>query len=986
MGDSINQAFNPSNSNSFFKDPQRMEKLETARGDLEKAKAGNHEELEKLKAEQGREKNKELGPAIQQAEATKAKLEQAESNLQQTEQKVKEMEQSAPGEHKRAAQEGTQLRKELQGMKGPDGSSLALQTDQSYNQVQHGTQELSRLEAQRNRPGQSESMKNLYDKRIAETRQKMEKAQQQLDKLKNDPKFGDKIQRYTQLRDQFTSTKPENVKKSAESQLGQARGQLNQARQANQQADQALKAGEQKFAEGRGAEQAQELKQAQNELVQNLENQVNDLSTIKREDLSEGITKSSAFGGQYGDFEAKMDGDQLKINNNGRDVTVNKNDDGFDLSSAGGRHSRDSQMVQDADGTWREAKTNTKEWSNEQARLKNEDPYKTSSTERFEDGSSVSKTHSEYDAEHVGHVIDDTVSSTSANGRRETNRRTQYEDATRETQSVVNPDKTSSYSERYATNDGSHWQEKTRVDNGKDGKFESERTYHENQYNEKGVHGIGWFPGRSPEELRGALGKDHRYGVITESTRTTGPDGRTEYGGNKTHRWSSKDGDRFLDFQKGQNGMPDTYTYNKPGMSQTFYRGTNDTSITTQSTDKDGFKVTKTREDMREMAQAVNEATDGKTKLDVGGETTLREKEDATVKDLEKLIGDSSGLRRMQESDAYKEFLEHMGNDKFNLASRESMTSKDPGKQDDGELYNAALNPHQNTQQVMAVAPDGSRLVMNYDSKTGNRVAQFVKPGEGGGEGQDYNALSMMNNRGNRLEFNTDGDAHRITANGVRTALKDADLAGATGIKAPRYGVEAAKKLRSLTAAGKSDPGEFLKGLQKIDGKYGDTFARGFDGVASLLSSANAYADASQGNWGKAARSYASALNDLGGVATGAATGTSSATGKFGQMMGVRQANNLTKIGSLGRFLGVAGAVANAGFGAYDLYNGDYLRGGLGMAAAGGSALGMLWGGAGWTGPVGWGIAAAASAGILAVDYIDSTSIADPAPGLLRAS
>ena len=982
MRNSIGEAFNP-NSTSFFKDPQRMEKLQAAREGLEQAKTGNHEKLEKLKSQQRLEKNKELGPAIQQAEATKAKLEQAESNLQQTEAKVKEMQQSAPGKHKSVAREGSALHKELKGMEGPGGRNLASQTDAAYNGVEKGTQELERLQSQRDRKNQTPTMQKFYDKKIAETQQKVEKAQQQLDKLKNNSEYGDKIQRYTQLRDDYTATKPDNVRASADSQMSQARNQLSEARQANQTAQQGLQDAEQKFAEGRGAEQAQELKQAQNELTQNLEKQVNDLSTIQREDLSDGITQSRAFGRRSGgDFQARMDGDQLKINNDGRDVTVNRSDDGFNISSAGDRSTTDSRMVRDGDGSWREARTDGSTWKSEQDRLNGAKPYSTSSTERFEDGSSVSKSHREYTDQHLGPVVQDSVSSTSANGVKESSSHTDYRDATVDTHNVRNPDGTGSHSRTYANKDGSYWKDESTVDRGKEGKVETERTYHEKS-RQKGVHGIGWFPGRSPEELRGALGDNPRYGEITEQTKTTGPDGKTEYGGNKTHRWSSQNGENFLDFNKGQHGMPDTYTFNRPGMSQTFYRGTNDTSITTQGTDADGFNVTKTREDMRETAAAVKEATDGRVDLDVGGETTIREKEDATVKDLEKLLDGSYGLDRMQQSDAYKEFLQHMDGGNFDLASRQSMTSKDPGKQDEGELYDAAKERHRNAEQIMAVAPDGSRLVMNYDSDTGNRVAQFVRPEDGG---QDYSALSMMSQRGNRLEFNSDGEASHITANGVRSALKDADLAGASSLKAPRYGVEAGQKIRSLTAAGKSDPGDFLKGLQKLDGKYGDTFARGFDGVASLLSSANAYADASQGNWGKAARSYASALNDMGGVATGAATGTKSATGRFGQLMKVKNANNLTKIGNLGRFLGVAGAVANAGFAINDFANGDHWRGGLGMAAAGGSALGMLWGGAGWTGPVGWGIAAAASAGILAVDYIDANSIAEPHPALLRAS
>ena len=43
----------------------------------------------------------------------------------------------------------------------------------------------------------------------------------------------------------------------------------------------------------------------------------------------------------------------------------------------------------------------------------------------------------------------------------------------------------------------------------------------------------------------------------------------------------------------------------------------------------------------------------------------------------------------------------------------------------------------------------------------------------------------------------------------------------------------------------------------------------------------------------------------------------------------------------------------------------------------GGAAL-AIWGGASWAGPVGWGLAAVATAGIYTIDYVDANAIAEP--------
>ena len=967
----------------LFKDEQRLEKLSKTREDLQKAKDGTHEKLEDIRSRQDSEKSEALAEEKKEATRTQKELEEAEANLEATESEIKKRTEEAPQQREEALQTGQKLASELRDIESPTGG-VNLHNDVLSTQrtLEEGPRRLENLKRSRDATRNSE-MRGRLDQAISKHEKQLSEAKKRSAEMQSNPEYGDKVKSFLDAKKAYQDADPAKIRETNASERSAAQSRASSARQEYDRAQAELGQAEKTYDQTHDSANQKELQEAKDQLTSDLGAKLEDLSTIKRDDLAEGITKSSAFGGSWGDFQAELTEDGMKIQNNGRDVSVSpKENGGYDVSSqktedSGRVQSVDSEMVQDKDGSWREARTQTKNWKSERDQQLKRTPSSESTTQRFEDGSSVSKSRSRTEGDNPRTTTSQTVKS--ADGRTVSDSSTQYDDGwSYKTHNESNKnDKTSSSVTTSENADGSYSNTKSRQVDENGRITETDTTYSESSYREPGVHGIGWFPGNSPEDLRGALGDDPVHAEIT--TKTSVSDSRYDLpktSVSKSHRWTSQDGDKTLDYQEGQKGAPDTYKFSRVEgdsvTSQTFQPGSNDTTISESYTDKDGFRVTETQEDHRELAAAVKEQI-GET-LPVGGESVTREKEEARVEDLSKILADTHGFEGMEDSEAVQEFMQHIGDGQFNLASHESVTSNDPKGQDEDELFDPYKNKFESNGQVLAMAPDGSRLVMRHDSKTGQQVAQFVRPGEEGQE--DYHALTMANEQGQRLEVNSDGEAFHIdpgqVAGGVRTAIKDADLVGGLGTKGVHLGAKSALWARKLARLGHtSDTSDALKGLKALDNKYSGSFAHGFDGAATVLSLTNSFSSSMNGDYGAATRHAVQAANDLGGFAG----------------LAKNAAGKLSTVGKIGTFLGFAGAVTNAGFAANDIYNGDYIRGGLGLAGATGSAMGMvgsLWAGASWAGPVGWGIAAAASIGTLTYDYIDSTSIADPTQGLLR--
>jgi len=298
--------------------------------------------------------------------------------------------------------------------------------------------------------------------------------------------------------------------------------------------------------------------------------------------------------------------------------------------------------------------------------------------------------------------------------------------------------------------------------------------------------------------------------------------------------------------------MPDTWTYNtKKGNtthSQTFIKGTEDTSTSKSYTDRDGFKVTKTTEDMRETAQKVKEASGHD--MAATGNTIQKLKDVASAKDLNKLIKDHPELKELTESDNFKRFMDEVGDGNFSLAFQDSGQSMTNGK----DVYSTSLN---------ATAENGTSLT--YVSGQDGAGVQYHKPGEEGDKG--YTGTTMFDESGNRLEAANDGSASMVSAGGARKVLKDAENLGTAAFRTPRAISKLPSLVNDLTGLGKvGKSGKLMTSLAGLDDKFKTNFGKGLDKVALGLNAFHTISSAAKGDWGEAGNGLASTATDIGAL------------------------------------------------------------------------------------------------------------------------
>ena len=821
-----------------------------------------------------------------------------------------------------------------------------------------------------NAEDKAESIKSSDKRTVDRYQQRYDQAKKEANSLYGKtPGIGEKINDYRSAKQRVQETTPEGVRQKNAEELDAARTRVQEAKETKSAADADFNKAEEVYNQGPGAEHAKELQTKQSELVESLEKRVDDLSTIKSTDLSDAIRKSPGFGysSEYDGREFKLDGDTLKYNNGyGKtDFTARVGEDGGiqidgvkkegDTTTTSSTH-----RVQNADGSWR----------SDNHTVETDSPRNTTTEtlKENEDGSSVrttrrdSKTSDEYFQSRTAKGADGSEAS-------ESQYRRYGQDGI--TTSRKSPDGREESLTRLKDIEDSSWSEIHRQKDAQGVETTTTKQFSEREWaNHSNVEGASWLWKHSPQNLRNAIGDDATYGTYSETTTVREPGKSAETTSQmERERWTSADGRRTLDAQRGQKGMPDTWTYTtKDGdktRSQTFIRGSEDTSISESYTDKDGFQVTKTTEDFRDMAEKVKEASGGD--MAATGHTIQKLMDVASVEDLNKLIKDHPELKEITESDNFKRFLDQVGDGKFSLAFQDSEQTLTDGK----ESFTTSLN---------ATAADGTSLT--YVSGQEGGGVQYHQPGEKGEEA--FTATTLFDDRGNRLESASDGSASLVSFKGARQILKDAETVGTAAWRGPRALAHVPEMIGDLTKMGKiGKSGRLMTALGNLDNQFQTNFGKGLDKVALGLNAFHTVSSAYQGKWGEAA----------GGLA-GTATGIGAIAGHYGQ--GWKAGQYVDKLGKtanmwdegatlagvsrtaqIGKALGAAGAVYQLGTGIYDITQERYARGALGIAGAGGTAL-AIWGGASWAGPVGWGLAAVATAGIYTIDYVDGNAIAEP--------
>jgi hypothetical protein len=1051
---------------AFFKDPERGQKIDQARSDLNAAKEGNHQELEQLREQQQGKRDETLAPAQEKADQKKAELETAEQNLQRTQELNQRAEDTQKSAHAEAQQERREARDELKQVQKPGQDSAAQLVDKmdGYEDSARGTIErnetaqkdfkekadglrndiqdrygdrlksqpelqkdldrfmqiddamkadgLSNYEKGKLRTEQTELRKKLHEvkdasgehslardagslnstlgkakdraehteKTVADLKQKRadtaEKAKQLYGR---EPGMKDKVDNYRKANDRVDATSPEGMAKTNEKRLDQAQDQLREATDSKAQADSELAAKTESYDKSQGVADKQELADKQKELVSELEDQVQDLTTIKSGDLSDAVKTSTLGFGQETDI--KLDGNKLTYKKDGMNVEATGTENGgVELhgksTEEGNMSSVDVTRSPKQDGGWQ----------TDHLKSVKDDKWSTANREftRHEDGSTKevnSYKRKGSDAYGNSETITGADGSSVSHSKRKdahgTTESTSKASAPREEFGGKQDRETNSH---YVSNDGSYVNDSNTVTKADGTKISNSEDYHTSSWdNKKNVEGASWLWKDSPQNLRNAIGDDATYGTLTRTSSISVPGQETQTSKTESERWTSSDGKRTLEAQRGQEGLPDTWTFsNKKGdetHSQTFIRGTEDTSISHQFKDSDGFQVNETSEDFRETAGQIKEHT-GKDTAE-SGHTTTRTKEEASMKDLEKLAKENPELAEFMKSSDFQKFRDAVGDEKFALAVRESQQTLTNGKE-------------QEDYQLSAMGPDGHNLVIMGNGENGGM--RFSEPGEDG-----YKGVTLLDGGGNRMEAGNDGHMSVFDSKGIKKFTKDlkkfTDAPGkiphgirglAKEIPHDLSKLKTFQKLGLFQGAKSTDEmGDFMSAMKKYDSTHSATFGRAVDMLGAGLSAYDTYNKASEGDWGGASKSVASGFRDIGGLskATGQGFRAANYVDEAGEAVKAWHPDailkNTSKVGQFGKALGVAGAVYQAGEGVYDISQGRYARGGLGVAAAGGTAL-AIWGGASWAGPVGWGVAAAATAGIYTIDYVDSNAIAPP--------
>ena len=1030
----------------FFKDPEHLQKLETSQSELKKAESGQHSVLKRLSQEQSQSRALALRPSTRKLEESEAKVAQAKSHLEQTKMENRRRVAHQKGDHSSAIETRKVTRGVLDAISSPgkpsareyvdriDSSQDAIQAHKNRSSVRyqenqgqidkarstihsrygeelrqnpelgkelHRFLELSakgRLDSAdqdqlkklrekfakvKDKSGEhtlgsdANKLRNAQSKERRETQRDKDYLNKSLERYKNlradaskqygrVPGLEKKIGAYREAKKQVESTAADGLRKSNEGRLNSAKEQLRKAESLKTQDRTAHQEVTEAYDAGPGAEDAKALKQKQESLISELEERVQDLSTIKSTDLSDGLRQSRGFGrsGEYDNRSYQLDGDQLKFRHNGTDFVARPTVDGglnIEGKKVEGDKTTQSSLKRVPDGKGG-LKTRTHRRTEDSPQRKSESFYR-----EAEDGSRLETYRGEH--KHSSDYFEsrkvtgaDGSEVVTANGQRRGQKTTRTsrkapngrEETLFRAQDVNGPD----YSETHTTT------------NPDKSQITRRHSYQERDWaNHKNVEGASWLWKHSPQNLRNAIGDDAKYGRYTESTEIQSADGQKHTSTSERERWTSADGRRTLDAKRGQKGLPDTWTYTtKNGdrkESQTFLKGTEDTILNKEYTDRDGFRVQETHEDLQESAALYKEQTN--KDMAESGHTTLRSKQGASLDDLKKLSKSHPEIRKLLDSESFKKFQSKIGDGRFDLAFRESEQTMT----DDSERVSS---------QLTAMGMDGSTFTyMGGDRGSGAQYQEAVAAGK---EAESHTTLYDV--KGNRLEAGSDGKAAVFDPSGVRKALNNIDNLGKAGIRGANSLSKLPEMARRISRLGQAaKPGPLKGSLDELDKVFSSKFGLGVDALGAGLSIYNAHRNATQGDWGKAAGSAASALSDIGSLSKGIGQGWRAGSyvdeaGRAAKMWDKGATlSKVSRVGQLGKALGAAGAFYSAGVGVYDMSQGEYARGTLGMASAGGGML-ALWGGTSWAGPVGWGVALAATAGIYTIDYVNGNEIAEP--------
>jgi hypothetical protein len=342
------------------------------------------------------------------------------------------------------------------------------------------------------------------------------------------------------------------------------------------------------------------------------------------------------------------------------------------------------------------------------------------------------------------------------------------------------------------------------------------------------------------------------------------------------------------------------------------------------------------------------------------------------------------GFKGLDDNPAVQEFLKAQGGDAFKIAVSGSGSDRDAN----------------DNSTIVLEGKDGTRMVLKHD---GDKVGGMLELSENrkmvvaGDQGdptthelvydEKTNKISayQLDDRGIRGELLSDVSndlSNARNAFNLSQAAIDIGHYPALMATAMKMGGRMARGVRAVTRAERAlaSAVNFEKVAEKIGNIKGIKGAEMVLGGVMTAVDTMSLIDAIRRGDSEGAFRTAGTL----GVDAGA-TMTASANWLAG---GNATAGRLATVARIGKFAGVAGAGVGMFFGGKDLIDGimagdsdKMIGGGLGVAGSAGALVGTIWGTSTWFGPVGWGVAALATAGTLAWEgykHVDHTYIGPP--------
>lgn len=464
---------------------------------------------------------------------------------------------------------------------------------------------------------------------------------------------------------------------------------------------------------------------------------------------------------------------------------------------------------------------------------------------------------------------------------------------------------------------------------------------------ETDIEGIGWFGSNNPQRVLRELGDpDNLQGFEIERTRYTN-DGpvttnstllRSQDGTRELERTTAANGGLIWDYRRvGEDGLVD---------SQRFFQGTSDTVITERSREGnlETTQVTATTPDLASRNPGVPSTES----------TTVRQGENVPIEEARGVFaeGPMAGLAR---TESYAQFFREAGEGGVTVATYDSTRQVEGQERVDrafnlvdsqGRQLRGYWDPEGQTYATQLVGPDGT--VLRASAVSGppdNPVVTELDP----------QTLQSLRERNIGVDQVVDAAAPpRAVGVDPRTQVATASGAATHLVNIP--GVES-RIPRALAFAGLAAPGVGSATPGEWIGSRGNALA----GALALTSAGHSFANGE----------YNAAINQLGNGLADVAS-LAPARNVPGHSPVYRQGF---------RALGAAG-LAFQGYGVVDdALNGRELRAVAGAVGVGGTAV-ALFGSSSWAGPVGWGLAAAGTAGTLAWDYNDATRVAPLAESL----